>query len=590
MFAEAARVMRDIISLVWTSADRFVQRRLVLGLAMVAIGSAIAALAPVALKLLVDAFDKPGTSPSVFVLVIAYVLTHWAARVLGELRGYVDAQVDRRMYRALSGRLFSHILDLPLRFHLDRRTGALSETLTNGLAGYQIVMQHTIYTVLPVGIELTIVSLVLIKLDQAVFLILFVFALGAYAAVFTYGMSRITAAAEEASSSQIDERAVMTDSIINYETVKYFTAETLVRTQFERALQRTEAEWMRFFRTKTANGILISSVFAVFMALTTLYAARQVMRGAMSIGDFVLVNAYILQLARPVETLGYAVQGFAQGIAFLEKMLDLLNIAPERSTQHGGELKEQGALRFENVSVGYHIDRRVLSNVSFTLPAGKTLGIVGASGAGKSTLVRLLVRLLEPDHGQILLDGTPINDISLQELRRAVAVVPQDTVLFNDTLYYNIAFARPDCTEQEVHTAAHLARLHDFIVSLPQGYATNVGERGLKLSGGEKQRVSIARAALKRPRIYVFDEATSSLDSRTEAEILANLREIAMSSTTLIIAHRLSTIVHADQILVFEEGRIVECGDHVSLVAADGKYAALWKAQQRSPVVASAAH
>jgi ATP-binding cassette subfamily B protein len=308
----------------------------------------------------------------------------------------------------------------------------------------------------------------------------------------------------------------------------------------------------------------------------------------MTVGSFVLVNTYMLQVVRPVEMLGYAMQNLSQGMAFLGKMFEIYR---EKAEPPAGDIPTAGGggagrLDFEAVGVSYRSDRVILKGVNFTLPAGKTLGVVGGSGAGKSTLVRLLVRLIEPDCGRILLDGTPTGDLPLSTVRQAIAVVPQDTVLFNETIGYNIAFGKAGSTQAEVEQAARLAHLHDFIMSLPEGYDTKVGERGVKLSGGEKQRVSIARAAIKRPRIYVFDEATSSLDSNTEREILRNLREISRFSTTLVIAHRLSTVVHADEIVVLEGGTIVERGSHAALIRENGRYASLWEAQQQGTVAA----
>jgi len=289
----------------------------------------------------------------------------------------------------------------------------------------------------------------------------------------------------------------------------------------------------------------------------------------------------MLQIIRPIEMLGYAVQGFSQGIAMLDTMLKLLQEKPESDEAEETVAPEgPGKLEFDAVAVSYRSDRTILNGISFCVPPGKALGIVGTSGAGKSTIVRLVARLLEADSGRILLDGVPISQMALSEVRRAIAVVPQDTVLFNDSIGSNIAFGKHGCTQQEIEAAARIAHLHQFIMSLPDGYETQVGERGVKLSGGEKQRVSIARAALKHPRIYVFDEATSSLDSRTEQQILCNLRDISSMHTTLVIAHRLSTVVHADEIIVLDQGAIVERGTHSSLLEQNGRYAALWRAQQ----------
>ena len=379
----------------------------------------------------------------------------------------------------------------------------------------------------------------------------------------------------------------MTDGILNYETVKYFTAESIIQEKVSRALSRTEVEWVGFYRRYAFNGLGVATIFAAFLGATILYAANEVQAARMTVGDFVLVNTYMLQVVRPVEMLGYAMQGLSQGVAMLEKMLALFREAPERQqTDDRISLGGPGKLEFENVTLSYRRDRSVLKGVSFKIPAGKTLGIVGASGSGKSTIVRLLVRLFEPDSGRVFLDGVPLSDLSLPKLRQSIAVVPQDTVLFNDTIGYNIAFGKAHSTRDEIEQAAKLAHLHDFILSLPDQYDTRVGERGVKLSGGERQRVSIARAAIKRPRIYVFDEATSSLDSNTEREILRNLQEISRSSTTLVIAHRLSTVVHADEIVVLEAGTIVERGTHASLLRQNGRYAALWEAQQRGLVAA----
>jgi ATP-binding cassette, subfamily B, heavy metal transporter len=307
----------------------------------------------------------------------------------------------------------------------------------------------------------------------------------------------------------------------------------------------------------------------------------------LTVGDFVLVTSYMLQVIRPVEALGYAMQGFSQGAAMLEKMLALFHEKSE--PQQPGKvvrLEGPGQLEFENVTLSYGPQRTALRGVSFTVPAGKTVGIVGASGSGKSTLVRLLVRLLEPDDGRILLDGVPISALSLATLRQAIAVVPQDAVLFNDSVGDNIAFGKAECTQEEIEQAARRAHLHELIASMPDAYDTNVGERGLKLSGGERQRLSIARAAVKHPRIYIFDEATSALDSATELDIVRNLREISQSVTTLVIAHRLSSVVHADEIIVLETGMVVERGTHASLLRQHGRYAAFWSAQHRGSVAA----
>jgi ATP-binding cassette subfamily B protein len=342
-----------------------------------------------------------------------------------------------------------------------------------------------------------------------------------------------------------------------------------------------------FYRRYAVNGAAVSTIFAAFLATTTLYAVHEVEGSRLTVGDFVLITTYLLQVIRPVEALGYAMQGFSQGAAMLEKMLALFHENPEpRQPDESVRLEGPGQVEFENVTLSYGPHRTALQGVSFKVPAGKTVAIVGASGSGKSTLVRLLVRLLEPDAGRILLDGVSISGLSLAALRQSIAVVPQDAVLFNESIGDNIAVGRADCTQEDIEQAARRAHLHEFIASLPDAYDTNVGERGLKLSGGERQRLSIARAAIKRPRIYIFDEATSALDSATEIEIARNLREVSQSITTLVISHRLSTVVHADEIIVLQAGMVVERGTHASLLRQQGRYAGFWVAQQTGSVAA----
>ena len=575
--------VKAALALIWLHTDRFVKVRLFLAVSSLVLASVFTALGPLALKNVVDAIagDRTGTEVSITVLVILYVLTQWLARGTGELRALLYAYAERRLFRTLSEKLFAHVMRLPLRFHLGRQTGAIGQTLQNGLEGYQLILHHLVFTFLPVVAELATIVIVLVRLDQPIFFAFYAGASLCYAIVFGVTVSRVMKTANAASATSIDASATMTDSILNYETVKYFAAERVVQEKVSRALRKTEREWVSFYRLYSMSGLAVATTYAAFLALTILYAVKQVQVGAMTIGGFVLVNTYMLQIIRPIEMLGYAVQGFSQGIAMLDSMLKLLQERPESDDAAATVATTgPGSLEFDSVSVSYRSDRTILDGVSFRIPAGKTLGIVGTSGAGKSTIVRLVTRLLEADSGRILLDGMPIAQMPLSAVRQAIAVVPQDTVLFNDTIGYNIAFGKQGCTQQEIEEAARLAHLHEFIVSLPDGYETPVGERGVKLSGGEKQRVSIARAALKHPRIYVFDEATSSLDSKTERQILHNLREISSEQTTLVIAHRLSTVVHADEIVVLEHGTIVERGTHASLIEQNNRYAALWRAQQ----------
>jgi ABC-type transport system involved in Fe-S cluster assembly fused permease/ATPase subunit len=584
-------VVREAVKLFLKVASPYVKRRLVTSLVITVVISFLGSVGPILIKMVVDSF---GTTPvtataAIAALVLLYVSVQWLSRVLGGIQAFVLAQADRRMHRVLSDCLFDHVIRLPLRFHLQRRTGAVAETLTTGLLGYQLMQQVLLSTALPMVVQLATVSVVLLALDQAVILVLFLLATVAYGVAFTMGAAQARREARRVSAGQIDTRALMTDSLLNFETVKYFTAEPVIRARLDRALMQSEQDWMRFYSARVRNAALVATVFAAFLAPTMVYAVYQVTTEAMTVGTFVLVNAYLLQLVAPVEMIGAATQTLSQGLSFLERMLELFreNAEPPASPK-AVPLQGPGKLVFDRVSVGYNANQPTLQDVSFVLPAGGTLGIVGASGAGKSTLVRLLTRLIEPDSGRILIDDVPITKMEIASVRGAIAVVPQDTVLFNDTIAYNIGFGRPGCSQQEIEEAARTAELHDFIMRLPEGYATQVGERGVRLSGGEKQRVSIARAALKRPRMFVFDEATSSLDSRTEQEILKNLRALAARSTTVVVAHRLSTVMHADQILVLHGGVVVEMGNHHSLLLAGGRYAELWRAQQASTAEATA--
>ncbi len=576
----------QVLEILYREATPFVRRRLALVLGLVICAAVLTALGPIALKRIIDGFTGAARGAAVL-LVALYALSQWLARAAGELRGMVYGRIERRLFRTLSERLFAHVLHLPLRFHLDRQTGAVTETLTNGLEGLQTILHHLVFTLLPVTVELATVIVVLWRLAPPLFLGLFCAALLCYAAVFGYSAVTLAETARAAADARVQAGAALTDGLLNYETVKYFAAESALQERVGRAMARSEREWIAFYRRFARNGLLVASIFAAFLAATTWYATVDVRNGRMSIGDFVLVNTYMLQLARPVETLGYAAQGFSQGLALLEKMLGLFRETPEPATQsRSGAAAGPGALAFDQVSLSYRSGCPVLRDISFRLEARRTLAVVGSSGSGKSTLVRLLVRLVEPDEGRILLDDVPIADLSLAQLRRAIAVVPQDSVLFNDSLAYNIALGRPGATLADIQRAARIAHLHDFIMSLPDGYETRVGERGVKLSGGERQRVSIARAVLTSPILYVFDEATASLDSRTEQDILASLREISEHRSTVVIAHRLSTVVHADEIVVLDGGRIVERGTHPSLLRQNGAYAAAWRAQQQGAAAA----
>ena len=551
------------------------------------LASLLTALAPVALQMLVDSLsrtdiDSNYTLPALF--LVAYVVSQWVARSCTELRIGAYGCAEQRLQRRLSRRLLVHVMSLPLAFHLARQTGALNQTLMNGLMGSRIVLNHVVFTGVPVIVQLTTVATVLIYLNHPVFLLIILVSAGAYAVTFAIGVARISGPAQKASAKTVDASGLMTDTILNFETVKCADAEGLVDQRYDAALELTEDNWTTFYIRRTVNGLAIAGIFAISLGATVTLAAQGVQSGVLSLGEFVLVNTYVLQIVRPLEMIGFAVQDIMKGVAFVEKLLELLHERSERRvplTLVENKDNKRGELVFDRVRFSYDTKRPLHKDLTFRCPAGKTVALVGRSGCGKSTIIRLLLRFFEPTGGQVLLDGISISNWSLSELRRAIAVVPQDTVLFNDTIASNIAFGHTDKSLEDIEHAARLASVHDFVISLPDGYKTVVGERGLKLSGGEKQRIAIARAVLKEPRVFVFDEATSSLDTRTERAILHNLKDVSRDVTTLFVAHRLSTIIHADEILVIENGRVIERGSHRALLQTKGRYAEMWHTQQQ---------
>jgi ABC-type transport system involved in Fe-S cluster assembly fused permease/ATPase subunit len=576
--------LRTTFRLMWKESDAFTRRQLTYSLALLLTGSLLSAGYPVIYKLTIDAFTDHAHLRSLIapgVLIALLVLINWVLGVSMGVRQLVHGIGVQRLNRRISNRLFGHLVRLPLRFHLDRKTGAIGSTISQGLNGCQILLQHAVFTFLPVIIEFIGIIFVLIHFKHATYLAILGVAAIAYGYTFWRAAENISAPSRAASDAYVDANATLTDSLLNYETVKYFHAEPKICAEYDEKLASQESTWRRVLRMKAAQTAVLNTIFAASMGSSLGYAGYEVLRGTMTIGDFLLIGTYVSQLIQPLEAMGTAARDVSQALAFLEKMLDMFREKTEDDSGKSRTLVAQtsGSISFEHVTFSYKPDRTTLTDVSFKVASGRTLGIVGSSGSGKTSIIRLLFRLYEPERGQILLDGVPIPKMPLVDLRSSIAVVPQDTVLFNDTIANNIAFGKIGATQLEIEEAARMAHLDHFIASMPDGYDTRVGERGLKLSGGEKQRVAIARAALKRPLIYVFDEATSSLDTRTEREILQNLIDVAKTSTTIVIAHRLSTVAHADEIVVLDHGAIIERGMHAELVTAGGAYAGLWRAQ-----------
>jgi ABC-type transport system involved in Fe-S cluster assembly fused permease/ATPase subunit len=544
---------------------------------------------PLLLKQIVDHLDanQQAVVTLPLILLLAYGALKLGNALFTELRDVLFVRVRYRAMRRLTLRTLAHLHDLSLRFHLERKTGAISRDLERGARSLSTLLNYLAFSILPVAVEFLLAAAVLLDRYPPIFTLIVFGSAAAYVA-FTLAITNWRMEHRHLMNrleSQAGNEAL--DSLINYETVKYFGNEHWEQRRCDTTLAAWENSAVLSQTSMSALNFGQGAIIAVGATLIMVAAAAQVAAGQMTLGDLVLVNALLLQLFIPLNFLGLVYRQIKYALADMDDLVRLFEQAPEiRDAPDATQLAvTQGELRFEQVNFGYQPDRQILFDVSFTVPPGGKLAVVGASGAGKSTLARLLFRFYEVNGGRILLDGQDIRSVTQHSLRAAIGIVPQDTVLFNDTLYYNLAYARIDASREDIAAAARMAQLHDFIAALPAGYETVVGERGLKLSGGEKQRVAIARAILKRPRILIFDEATSALDSKSEQAILQALRAVSADHTTLVIAHRLSTIVDADQILVLDHGRVREQGTHRELLQQNGLYAQMWALQQREQAV-----
>ncbi len=514
-------------------------------------------------------------------LVIGYGLLRVASAGFGELRDALFATVQQRAVRDAALRTFRHLHALSLRFHLDRQTGALARAIDRGTAGIQSVLRLAVFNVVPTLIELLLVTAIIWHLFDWRFATVTFVAVVSYIG-FTMGFAGWRVRARRTMNENDNDASTKAlDSLLNFETVKYFGNEAHEAARYDGALARYERAAVRVQVSLNILNVGQTLIITSGLTLIMLMAANGVSDGSMTVGRFVLINTYMMQLYQPLGFLGFVYMTIKQGIVDAEQMFGLLEVGQEITDRPGASTlaAEAGELRFEGVHFGYRPDREILKGIDFVVPAGHKLAIVGPTGAGKSTISRLLFRFYDVSRGRITIDGQDIRDVTQESLRATIGVVPQDTVLFNDTIRYNIAYGRPGTSQEEIEHAARLAQVHDFVVTLPDGYDTRVGERGLKLSGGEKQRVAIARTILKDPRILILDEATSALDTGTEQDIQTALRAVSRDRTTLVIAHRLSTVVDADEIIVLSEGRVAERGRHAALLARDGLYARMWALQ-----------
>ncbi|PQZ49444.1 ABC transporter ATP-binding protein/permease [Ochrobactrum sp. MYb15] len=589
---ETFKTLRNLWPYMWPTERPDLRMRVVWATFYLVISKIVLILVPYFFKWVTNALngqlDAPGYIPLILTGAVMLVLAYNAAKIiqagLNQLRDALFASVGQYAVRQLAYKTFVHMHQLSLRFHLERRTGGLSRVIERGTKGIETIVRFTILNTLPTILEFALTAVIF------AFAYGFSYLLVVAATVWAYTWFTIKASdwriniRREMNDSDTDANTKAIDSLLNFETVKYFGNETMEAKRFDASMARYEDAATKTWTSLGWLNFGQAVIFGVGMAIVMVMSAREVQAGTQSLGDFVFINAMLMQLSIPLNFIGFIYREIRQGLTDIEQMFDLLDVQQEVQDKPGAEpLKvDKAAIRFDDVHFAYDSNRPILKGISFEVPAGKTVAIVGPSGAGKSTISRLLFRFYDVQSGSVTIDGQDVRDVTQESLRKVIGMVPQDTVLFNDTIAYNIRYGRTDAADEEVEKAAEMAQISGFIRHLPEGYQAMVGERGLKLSGGEKQRVAIARTILKAPPILILDEATSALDTATEQEIQSALDIVSRGRTTLVIAHRLSTVIGADEIIVLKDGLIAERGTHRALLKQDGLYASMWNRQREA--------
>ncbi len=575
---------KSLTSHLWPTGFFGLKVRVVLAIGCLALAKIVNVYVPFLYKDAVDALSITPVTAIPIGIILGYGLARILQQTFGELRDFIFVRVSQHAQRTVALETFKHLHNLSLAFHLDRQTGGLSRVIERGTRAIQTVLSFMLFNIIPTLLEIVLVTCILYKKFGWAFAAVTFSAVGLYV-FFTFVITNWrTKFRRSMNDRDTEANTKAIDSLLNYETVKYFVNEEHEYKRYDQSLEQYQNEAVKAQSSLSLLNVGQGMIVGMGLIGVMWLASQGVSNGTMTVGDFVLVNTLLIQLFIPLGFLGFVYREVTQGLVDMEKMFELLVLNADVPDGPNAKTLQvnQAEVEFDHVSFSYNVDRSILKDVSFKIPPGHTVAIVGPSGSGKSTIARLLFRFYDVKSGSIKIGQNDVRDVTQKSLRSAIGIVPQDTVLFNDSIGYNIHYGRPDASENDVVEAAQISQIHDFVESLPKKYKTPVGERGLKLSGGEKQRVAIARTVLKRPAILIFDEATSALDSHTEKEIQASLREVSKNRTTLVIAHRLSTIVDANEIIVLKNGEITERGRHTELLAKAGEYASMWQKQQQA--------